>query len=322
MDPITHTLAGATLARAGLDRRTPLALATLIIAANAPDIDILSLYAGRYATLALRRGWTHGPIAMVVLPWLVAAGVLAWDRWVRAPRNPSREPARAGAVLMLAIIGVVSHPLLDWMNTYGVRLLSPFSSRWFHGDALFIIDPWLWLVLGGGLALARRRRADPARAIRMVRVAGAGAVAYIIALVAMSAAGERMARTAADAHGITDIVRVLYEPAPGNPLAADLLVATTGGYRFGRLRWTAGERVQFFDDRIIARGDWSAPAVARALTYTEVRRYMTWSQFPYVYTEPDVSGGVAVYFGDARFVGGPAGGGLQGVRVVVENTPR
>jgi inner membrane protein len=30
----------------------------------------------------------------------------------------------------------------------------PFSDRWFYGDALFIVDPWLWLILGGAVMLA------------------------------------------------------------------------------------------------------------------------------------------------------------------------
>ncbi|MGE5198160.1 MAG: metal-dependent hydrolase, partial [Rhodospirillaceae bacterium] len=47
-----------------------------------------------------------------------------------------------------------SHPFLDWLNNYGVRLLMPFSERWFYGDTLFIVDPWLWLILGGAVMLA------------------------------------------------------------------------------------------------------------------------------------------------------------------------
>ncbi len=30
---------------------------------------------------------------------------------------------------------------MDWLNSYGVRLLMPFSNRWFYGDALYIVDP-------------------------------------------------------------------------------------------------------------------------------------------------------------------------------------
>jgi inner membrane protein len=38
---------------------------------------------------------------------------------------------------------------MDWTNNYGVRPLLPWSGRWFYGDLVYIVDPWLWLVLGG-----------------------------------------------------------------------------------------------------------------------------------------------------------------------------
>jgi inner membrane protein len=34
----------------------------------------------------------------------------------------------------------------------------PFSERWFYGDSLFIVDPWLWLAVGGAAFLGARRR--------------------------------------------------------------------------------------------------------------------------------------------------------------------
>ena len=42
------------------------------------------------------------------------------------------------------------------LTTYGTRLLEPFSHRWFYGDALFIIDPWIWLMLILGLEMSWR----------------------------------------------------------------------------------------------------------------------------------------------------------------------
>lgn len=162
MDNLTHSLAGAALGAAGLRRLTPLATPTLVVAANAPDIDAF-VYAVRdpYYALAFRRGITHGPLAMALLPFVVAGGILAWDRWVRRRRDPAAEPARAWPIIFLALIGGLTHPALDWMNTYGIRLLAPFSMEWFYGDALFIIDPWLWLALGAAvfLGLAPRGRA-------------------------------------------------------------------------------------------------------------------------------------------------------------------
>src|SRR5690606_1230143 len=91
------------------------------------------------------------------LPFLLTAMVLAWDRVVRRKRGPQLAPAIPAQILLLAFLGVLSHPFLDWLNSYGLRWLMPFDGRWFYGDALFIVDPWLWLALLLGLALARRR---------------------------------------------------------------------------------------------------------------------------------------------------------------------
>ena len=49
---------------------------------------------------------------------------------------------------------MLTHPALDWLNTYGIRLLMPFDGRWFYGDVLFIVDPWVWLLLGTAVLLA------------------------------------------------------------------------------------------------------------------------------------------------------------------------
>jgi inner membrane protein len=162
VDPVTHTFVGASLGATGLRRSTPLAMATLMVGANAPDVDILAQSLGPYGALAIRRGITHGIPALLVLPLLVAGGVLAWDRWARRRRRPHLPPARPVAVLGLAALGVWTHSPLDWLNEYGMRWLLPFDGRWSYGDAVFIIDPWLWLALGGALFVVHSRRA-PAR---------------------------------------------------------------------------------------------------------------------------------------------------------------
>jgi inner membrane protein len=157
MDPVTHTMVGAALSEAGGRRATPLAMTTLILAANAPDVDIVAQFGGPYVGLALRRGITHGLPALVVLPFVVLGVVAGLDRLLRRGR-PDRTPFRPGATLALAFLGVLTHPFLDWLNTYGMRWLMPIDGRWFYGDALFIIDPWLWLGLGGTLFLVHSGR--------------------------------------------------------------------------------------------------------------------------------------------------------------------
>jgi inner membrane protein len=148
LDPIAHTLTGTALAAAGLRRVTPLATAALVIGANIPDLDVVAYAGGAAAALEHRRGWTHGVLAIVLWPAVVAALLLSFDRLWRLKRDPGAARARAGPLLAVAAIGVITHPLLDWLNNYGMRWLMPFDGTWFYGDALFIIDPWVWLALG------------------------------------------------------------------------------------------------------------------------------------------------------------------------------
>ena len=98
---------GAALSKTGLDRRTPLATATLVIAANAPDVDVLGYARGEYFALAFRRGITHGVPAQVVLPFMVAGAVLAWDRWVRRRRDPEAVAARPREIMEKAVAAML-----------------------------------------------------------------------------------------------------------------------------------------------------------------------------------------------------------------------
>ena len=65
MDPLTHTLVGASLASTRLGNTTRFATVALVVGANLPDIDVLAYFAGGDAALGFRRGWTHGVLALV-----------------------------------------------------------------------------------------------------------------------------------------------------------------------------------------------------------------------------------------------------------------
>ena len=156
MDPIAHTLIGASLAETPLGRRTAMAMPTLICGANAPDLDAATILLGSNFSLGFRRGWTHGVLAMAVLPIALTGLILLLDRIVARLRGRDAR-ARAGPVLALAYLAVLTHPALDWLNTYGVRFLMPFDGTWFYGDALFIIDPWVWLFAATAVVLAHTR---------------------------------------------------------------------------------------------------------------------------------------------------------------------
>ena len=155
MDNLAHSLVGAALAEAGLKKKTPLATATLILGANLADVDGIAMLVGEDFSLWFRRGWTHGVLAWVILPALLVGIMLGWDRWVRRRRDPEAEPVHVGWLVGLSYLGFMTHPFLDWLNTYGVRLLMPFDGQWFYGDSLFIVDPWLWLLCASSVVLAR-----------------------------------------------------------------------------------------------------------------------------------------------------------------------
>ena len=191
MDNLTHSLAGAILGQMGLKTKTGLAMPTLIIAANLPDIDVVTLFLGGHQHLALRRGLTHGPIAMVLLPVLLWAAMLAWDKWRPSEK---RLPVHKGWLLALAYIGTISHPALDWLNNYGIRLLEPFSSQWFYGDSIFIIDIWIWAVLIAGVWVSlKRERGGTRNWQRPAWISFCLVCAYIFANGAITGMSERNA---------------------------------------------------------------------------------------------------------------------------------
>lgn len=156
MDPVTHTLVGASLAETRLGRMSAFAAPTLILGANAPDLDAVTMLIDRDLSLGFRRGWTHGVLAIAVLPILLTGLICLLDRAVARWRGTAPR-ARPERLLLLAYIAVASHPLLDWLNTYGMRFLMPFDGRWFYGDALFIVDPLVWLLTGVAVVVAHSR---------------------------------------------------------------------------------------------------------------------------------------------------------------------
>jgi inner membrane protein len=236
MDNLTHSLAGAVLGQMGLKTKTGLAMPTLIIAANLPDIDAVATLLGGHQHLAIRRGITHGPIALVLLPILLWGIMLAWDKW-----RPSemRLPVHKGWLLALAYIGTISHPALDWLNNYGIRLLEPFSSQWFYGDTIFIIDIWIWAALIASVWLSRRReKRGTGNWQRPAWVGFAAICAYIFANGLITNRAETGAR---------ELVVARYDPTATIP--EPMVVANAVPVEFWRreIAWRDGQDYGFGD---------------------------------------------------------------------------
>jgi inner membrane protein len=108
-----------------------------VLAANAPDIDVVSAAGGSLAYLHYHRHLTH---ALSMAPVMALLPVLLVWAFVR-------KPMAWGKAYFVSLIGIASHLAFDLTNVYGVRLLLPFSARWLRLDLNSIVDPWIMAAL-------------------------------------------------------------------------------------------------------------------------------------------------------------------------------
>ena len=278
MDNICHTLVGAALGEAGLKRHSRLAMPALLLGANIPDLDVLAYLKGPVSALGFRRGWTHGPLGLLVLPFILAAVLVAAERtarWVRRRRGrePSDGPSAVWPVFAVSLAAVLTHPVLDFLNSYGVRWLLPFDRSWYYGDTLFIVDPWVWGMLALGVIWSRRtRRTLPAGVALLAVTAYIGLMGGLTVIARHTVSGE-MERT-----GIP-VTRLMATAVPANPLRREVLVESGDNYEFGSFDLAANPAFRG-SARVIPKNDQDPAALAAAAT-PAAQVFLSWSRFPY-----------------------------------------
>jgi hypothetical protein len=217
---------------------------------------------------------------------------------------------------VVSIVGVLAHILMDLPTSYGTRLLSPFSWRWFAMDLMPIIDVYLWGILGIGLLVGRRSR-----------LAGQWSAAIVLTLMAANygirgAAHQQALAAAARRHGLA-------LPAPCDPSAAfGSLVdswprsgdARTGSARclvdtaaipsFGSpFEWRViaqlpdGYEDMYGDDSVWIPNQWT-PLVVEAAGTRTAQVLLGFSRFPVARVVVEPSGARTVQFTDLRFAVG------------------
>jgi inner membrane protein len=157
LEPVTHFLTGACMSRSGLNRKSALATLTMVLAAEAADLDVLWAFKGPIAALQHHRGITH---TFLGAPFAAAATVgfvyllYLWRGPSGKPRIlRSKLPVRWDYLYWLALIAALSHILLDYTTAYGIRMFAPFNWRWYSWDIVFIVEPVMLLALIAGLVL-------------------------------------------------------------------------------------------------------------------------------------------------------------------------
>lgn len=293
MDNLCHSLIGMAVSRAGLNKRTALATSTLVIANNLPDVDV-AVFATDTLAMSFRRGWTHGVLAQATLPIALTGAMLVYDRY-RKKTSPA-DGVRPAQILLLSYIGVLLHVFMDFTNSYGVRLLMPFSERWFYGDALYIVDPWLYLMLGLGWWLAKRHP-------RPARVGVALAAIYVTAMLGSNVIARREVAGGLARAGRPAATRFMVTPVFVNPFKREVVIDVGDRYEKGNLWFdpTPHFRPAGFG---IEKG-LELPAAQQALQLPLARAYLGWSRFPFVQANPADR---SVWINDYRYANvGPYG---------------
>jgi inner membrane protein len=293
VDPICHTLTGAALGFTGLEKRARFGRATLIIGANLPDLDAVTYLIDGMESLAIRRGVTHGIPALMALPLLLAMVMKGLAALSTGP--PAKQDATFRQLWLLAAISMATHPVLDFLNNYGMRWLMPFVDRWVYGDTLYIIDPILWGILLTGVVLAAAIRSDRPRWWRNpATIALTFAGVYIL----LNAGGTLLARRALFAALPDDPPqRLMASPVLLRPLQRRLVLEYPHEYRIGAIDLLPRMAVDI-EPRRIPKGD--PRDLLRAATTREGAAFLQWARFPLSESEI-VDGELVVRAMDARY---------------------
>ncbi len=133
MDPITHGVIGLAISAFSGDSvslSSPVSIGCAI-GAMSPDIDVvIRVFKDEYHYLKHHRGFSHSVPALIGLSSIITLGLSLFYT------NFSFLN-----VFLWTFIGALSHTLFDILNSYGAKLLSPFTEKKFKADLLMLYDP-------------------------------------------------------------------------------------------------------------------------------------------------------------------------------------
>lgn len=324
LEPVTHFLTGACLARAGFNRKTALATATMTLAAEAPDIDVVGSFKDPVFGFAHHRGFTHSFLGLLLVQALVVGLIyVIWRVRGRKIKDPNLPP-RWGLLFLFAYIAGLTHILLDFTNNYGVRPFWPISEKWYSWDIVFIVEPLLLIFLIGGLVVPGLFSLINDE-IGVRRKGPAGRLAAVVALLGVIAVWG--VRDYEHRRAVNALESRTYD-------GDDPLRASAFPYWLNPFQWYGVVETRNFDAEMLV--DSSVPdvdpegrmeirrkpeetPVTLAAKKSELGRvYLDWAKYPLVETE-QIESGYVVRFRDLRFdYPGQARRGVLGASVELD----
>lgn len=311
MEPVTHFLTGACMGRAGFNRYSKWATASMVLAAEAPDLDVFYSWAKGPEGFGHHRGYTHTFIGMPVMAALVVAFLYGLYRW-RKRKHPDMAAPRWSVLYGLALLAGFSHILLDFTNNYGVVPFMPFSHRWMSWDIVFIYEPLIWLFLLAGLVLPAlfgliTQEVGYKKPKYRGRTGAIVALALVVALWGVRDYEHRKAVTAMSEvtyHGV-DALSISAYPYPTNFLKWYGVAETPAFYEVMNIDSSQG--VVDPDNRARVYYKPQQTAITDAADRSPLgRMYLWWAKYPLQETETELGPGdrvegYLVHFSDMRF---------------------
>jgi inner membrane protein len=312
MEPVTHFMTGACLARAGFNRRAAYATLAMTLAAEAPDLDTLWSFDGPIAGFQHHRGISHAFLGLPFEGLAVVGAVWLLHRWrlhrarmaattplvdgSNAEQTTLRPltvaPVRWGLLYGFVLIALLSHLLLDWTNNYGVRPFFPFDPRWYAGSFVFIFEPVLFgILLLALIAPALFGLINSEVGARKPAFRGRGwAIFALVAIVCLWGwrwvehdDAVQLASAAAygpDLQG-AEVLRVTASPYPGNPYRWHTVAETPGFYQVTTVD-TLRSTVETNPEQDIFYKPATTPAMQAAKRSLLGEVYLDWSSWPLV----------------------------------------
>lgn len=299
MEPVTHLLTGACLGRAGFNRTTAYATLAMVLGAEAPDIDMLWNIRGPVAGLEHHRGITHTFLGAPFMALLVTAAVWLWHRSrtrsatpaVAAKRTTSRQkapPVRWVWLWCFALIADLSHILLDWTNTYGVRPFFPFNPHWYAGNIFFLFEPVLFAALLAALVVpALLGLADREIGVRRSLFRGRGwaifalCVAVVLGCWKWAEHERALGLLAQQNYQNEPPIRMTVSPYPGDVFHWFGVVETKDFFQTANLNTRTDEFTSQAPGNMYYKQP-QTPAILTAEGSWLGRVYLDWSKFPFV----------------------------------------
>jgi len=276
MDTITHILTGAVMAFPAERRLGRAGVAAPILGSFAPDVDLILQPIDHEIYFQYHRVITNSIVGMAVMPLLVA-----WLVW--------RIYGRRGFLPIWALtqLAYCTHVFMDLTNSYGCKLLWPFSGQWQSLDLVSIVDPFITgLMIVSILLMALKVRQAPVVASCFVLL-----IAYWGGLMYLHGRALDLFRA-----GEPQAVKVAATPARFDPSVWRMVAETPERFDMGSYDLRSGA----WQERYSLPKQTVEPTCMKALTATSAKAFMDFARFPYMRCERDGNGWL-VRVQDLRF---------------------